>query len=378
MQEDDLQAAREKAARARERHQQEQEQRRRKLWPRKDEGEEGAYPVGSEEALEQTDSLPGEGQADLPGLRDALSSPDAEAMEEDWEEWMEEEEPEGDFYAGDEFGDPGRRDFSSEDDDGYESLEDDEGEVAELMEDDVPEEEEEPLGEPGELSFYQEPAADPALAAVSPPPQVEHSQKQDEKKARLDQLKDEMERIERERRQLESLRRKQEEYERAKATATSGLKRQLGVISREISQMEELSRELETTRTRFTSILSELESIQEDSWTNSELEEQLGQAIGRVELAREEMSRAESRLKLLRPEGPAQPQTQRPSERPAPMPPPAAAQPAPRGGGSPQELNFSDLVRRGLAYSLPGIVTALFLFLLLMIFLILQQSAMIY
>lgn len=391
MQEDDLQAAREKAARARERHLQEQEQRRRKLWPRRDEAEEGTptEDLEGESTMNPLGATADDVQADLPGLQEVLSTPNRDDLAEDWEDWMDEEEPEGSFFVADEFADPGERDFSAVEEDGYEELETPEEGLEAAFEEELPTGEDLPEtpNDMGGLNFYADTPEPPKAPAATAPSGAsgrgELSQQHDEKKARLDQLKDEMERIERERKQLESLRRKQEEYERSKDTATAGLKRQLGVISKELQQIEELSKELLTTQTRFETILNELESIQEESWANSELEEQLNGAIGKVEVAREEMSRAESRLRVLRPEvmAPGQPQPARVMDRPKPTVQPSAAPgvaSGSRSGVPGVEPVFSDLVRKGLAYSLPGIVTALFLFLLLMIFLILQQSAMIY
>ena len=311
---DDLQGARERAARAKERHRQEEEQRQRRALSRRKPAE-GAEP--EEDSVE----LP------LPGL-ERSDLPDAD---EDWGSWGLPPQPA-----------PAVAEPASE--------------AAPPEAADAPE---------------KEPSADARRdeAAVN----RELHQRYDEKQAQLRRLRDEIDRVERERRHLEALKRRQEDYEAGKGQVMDQLRRGQAEMARELVQTEELAECLKTTRGRFEALLTELEAIREEEWPNEALEDELAKAADQVARAREEVTRAQARLKVLRPERAlaAVPADEKPGEAPVREEAPAALanSGASSGGGAVlAEESYGRLVRRALAYSLPGMATAVVLFILWLIF----------
>jgi len=313
---DDLQNARERAARAKERHRLEEEQKRRRTQSRRK----------SDDSPEEAEDVPVE--VSLPGLDGGNPA----EPEEDWSAWG------------------------------------------------MPPEATPPEEAPPAVVSEETPvaAADTSGATVAEPRREEPAvtrelhQRYDEKQAQLRRLREEIDRVERERRHLEALKRRQGDYEASKAQVAEQLRRGQAEMARELIQTEELAECLKTTRGRFETLLSELEAIREEEWSNEALEQELAEAGDHVARAREEVTRAQARLKVLRPEFAAggTPAEERPGEATAAAA--DAVQPAAAGAGpaiaAAADDSFGRLLRRSFVYSLPGMATATLLFLLWLLF----------
>jgi signal recognition particle GTPase len=112
----------------------------------------------------------------------------------------------------------------------------------------------------------------------------------------IERLRKRQESLEREKQDLEDLSSKQEEYERGKREIVDKLGRGLVLVEKEQGQAVRMVELLGETRERFRESLSELQKIDEDSWSDDEFQTELNRALVRVDIAREMYRKALARI----------------------------------------------------------------------------------
>ena len=156
----------------------------------------------------------------------------------------------------------------------------------------------------------------------------------------LDRLKKRQEQLESEKRNLEDLQRKHDDYHRGKREMIDHLRRSLVGLERKEVDAQRLCELLAATRQQFKEMLADIEGLQEESWPQDQIRDELNRSLGLIEAARMEYNKSMARVDAVRADAPA----------------PAAGQPAvlfeEHGGGS-EEKSFGYWVKVGLAASLP-------------------------
>jgi chromosome segregation ATPase len=112
----------------------------------------------------------------------------------------------------------------------------------------------------------------------------------------LERLRTRQEDLEREKQDLELLRRKQQEYEDGKRDLISHLNKSLVRLEKEEMGAQKLTEVLGTTRVNFRALLSEVEGLDEESWPDDSVREELDKALTRIEQVRIEYNKALSRV----------------------------------------------------------------------------------
>ncbi len=120
--------------------------------------------------------------------------------------------------------------------------------------------------------------------------QVQRAQEQ------LLQLKRQQEAIEKQKRELEELSRRQEELERGRAEMIEKLSRSLVIIERETYEAEKRVEQLRGTSGSFAQHLQILESINPKSWNNADLHKELAKALSSVDDARGEFQKSLTKI----------------------------------------------------------------------------------
>ncbi len=174
----------------------------------------------------------------------------------------------------------------------------------------------------------------------------------------LERLRQRQETLEQEKVILEDLRQKQEGYERGKREMLEHLNESLMTLEREEIRTGQTCDLLSTTRHRFKEMLEEIESVNEETWPDTQVRDELTKALAVIEDARIEFNKMRAKVQ--------------------------AAVGADRGiidnkpvvfeDVRPQEKSFGYWVGVGFAVSLPLILT---LFLLLGVYLYLRTQALI-
>lgn len=138
--------------------------------------------------------------------------------------------------------------------------------------------------------------------------------------SRLDQarealltLRRQQEELEQQKADLEELRRKQDEYARGKAEMIDNITRALVTLEREQIQAQRLGELCENTTTAFKDYLDQLQSINDEEWSSTNIRSELSRALGVIENSRLEYNRARTKLDCLNP-GAGQPAV--PAEKP--------------------------------------------------------------
>jgi hypothetical protein len=174
----------------------------------------------------------------------------------------------------------------------------------------------------------------PNLTVVGAPPAHEELELElQQKQQQLLLLRRQQEELERQRSDLEDLRRKQDDYVRGKAEMIEHLTRGLVVLERQQTEAQRLAELCLNTRRAFGEHLERLQNIRDDEWAATNLRSELAQALGTIENARVEYTRACTKLDALQP-----------AATDTPLP------------GAEQGSEFSRYVRLGFAASLPLIV----------------------
>ena len=177
---------------------------------------------------------------------------------------------------------------------------------------------------------------------------AKHKQEMDAKVAsaveELEKLRKRQEDLDRQRKDLEELRKRQESYEHGKQEMIDRLNQSLVSLEKDEIQANHLTEILSATRQRFKTMLGELQGINEETWPENEIRDELNKAMARVDDVRMEYNRAVSKIDAI-------------SGQEAKAP--AAHQPMvfeERRAGLEVEHNFLYWFKVGVAVSLPLIV----------------------
>lgn len=170
----------------------------------------------------------------------------------------------------------------------------------------------------------------------------------------LERLRSREQDLEREKRDLEEMRRKHEEYERGKREMIDRFNQSLVMLEKEELRAERLAEFMGATRKRFKMMQTELQDLNEESWPEGAIREELTRALSLVENARMEYNKAMSRLDAIQGEKAA-------------APPPSAVVFEDRPREPAEERSFFEWIKVGLAVSLPMILVVVVLTALVMV-----------
>lgn len=133
-----------------------------------------------------------------------------------------------------------------------------------------------------------------------------HKQEVDErmvdKAKELERLRSRQAELERERRTLEELRAQQERFEALRRESKKTLSESLVRLDQERQQADRLIEQLEETRRLFQSRLEEVEGIDDQSWEDERLPEELNRAVVLLESIQDEYRKAVAKLAAIRPD----------------------------------------------------------------------------
>jgi len=166
----------------------------------------------------------------------------------------------------------------------------------------------------------------------------------------IERLRMRQDELEHEKTSLEELNRKQDEYERSKKNIIENLARNVILMEKDEILANRMVELLSASRARFKDILSEIRDIKEESWGETDFEEELDKALALIESARMEYSKAIAKIDAE--------SWQKGSAGQAPL---ATLEEAGRGALS--NKGFFFWFKIGVAVSLPVIVVLLLLFL---------------
>lgn len=177
------------------------------------------------------------------------------------------------------------------------------------------------------------------------PTREEVDRKVVEAQQKLAELKRAQEELERERSSLEELRRRQLEFQNGRQEIVHNLTRGLGLLEEAEFNARRESEQMAKTIADFRDVLSKVEAIREDQWSNETFNVELTRALTAVENARMEWNSARLKVPALAGESAKKPET-------ANTPAPAA--PAPF-----LNLSFWQLCKFGLAITWPVLLVGL-------------------
>lgn len=112
----------------------------------------------------------------------------------------------------------------------------------------------------------------------------------------LDKLRKRQDQLENEKRNLEELRRRHDDYDRGKREMTDHLKRSLVILERHEAEAQRLAELYNATRNRFKELLNAVESLNEESWPEDQIRDELNKALGLIEEARMEYNKSMARV----------------------------------------------------------------------------------
>ena len=158
----------------------------------------------------------------------------------------------------------------------------------------------------------------------------------------LERLRQRQEELERERKQILEIQRKQESYVSGKNELLGKLTQSIVSLEREEVRASQLAELLGDTRRRFKELLEELEKIDEESWDEDSIREELETALAIIEDVRMEYNRSIARIQAARGESGV-------SES-GPVGEAALQEAAVRGI---EQMSFGKLVKLGFAFTLP-------------------------
>lgn len=118
----------------------------------------------------------------------------------------------------------------------------------------------------------------------------------------LEVLRKRQEQLELEKRELEEFKRKSDEFERGKRDMMAALKRSLTSIERDEMEAQRMLELLESNRTRFKTMLADLDEIDEQSWNDENIRVELARGLGVIEDARLEYNKALAKIEALKSE----------------------------------------------------------------------------
>ncbi len=118
----------------------------------------------------------------------------------------------------------------------------------------------------------------------------------------LEALRKRQEQLEIEKRELEEFKRKSEEFERGKRDIIAGIRRSLTAIERDEMEAQRMIELLDSTRNRFKVLLGDIDSIDEQAWTDATIRVELARALGVIDDARMEYNRAMAKIEAVKSE----------------------------------------------------------------------------
>lgn len=193
-------------------------------------------------------------------------------------------------------------------------------------------------------------AAEEAAAAAAAPPSVRPRSRQElegrlgETQSRLAELRRLQDQLEKERSDMEETRRRRAECETGREEMLANLTRGVGLLEKAEFEARRQAEQMMRTLEGFREALVAVEAIQEEAWTDENLNSELTRALTAIENARLEWNSARLKWDVLNGDASGSP------EKPAP------AGEKRRGLG---DLSFGQLCRVGLGVSLPVAVVGL-------------------
>lgn len=115
----------------------------------------------------------------------------------------------------------------------------------------------------------------------------------------LDRLRIRQDEVERKRKELEEQRQKQDEYERGRRELSDRLNQSLIMMEKEEVKSERLLEVLRNSRARFKDALAEIESIDDSSWAEEEVREELNRALTILDEARVAYNKTVAKIEAL-------------------------------------------------------------------------------
>lgn len=156
-----------------------------------------------------------------------------------------------------------------------------------------------PVSEGGSLN-----AAPRAVADLNLTRMARHKKELDEQAAQalqeLEKLRKRQESVESEKRNLETLRRQHDDFDRGKREMTDHLQRSLVILERQEAEAQRLSELYNATRARFKQLLASVQALNEESWPDDQIRDELNKSIGVIEEVRMEYNKAMARVEAER------------------------------------------------------------------------------
>lgn len=179
---------------------------------------------------------------------------------------------------------------------------------------------------------------------------------------RLERLRQAQEDLERKKRELEDARKKQLDFLKGKQELVEHLSQSLATLERSELRATQMAEAYQNTRRAFRGLLDEISAIDEESWNDANVREEISIALGRINEARMEYNKSMARIEAM-----AGPETAagEGGHKPIIFEEPAAAR---------EEKGFGHWLLVGLAVSLPLVV--LISILLIIAFVILRGGVM--
>ncbi len=176
----------------------------------------------------------------------------------------------------------------------------------------------------------------------------EHVAKTTEELERLRQRQDD---LEREKRDLQELRQRQDDYERGKRDIIEQLEKSLLTLEKEEIKTGQLADLIAATRKRFKNMLAEIQSVNDETWKEDSIRNELGKALAIIENSRLDYKKSMARIQSVT----------ETDTKPGAGGAVIFEEPGLRGG---EPQNFAHWFKVGLAASLPLIVIVVILTLL--------------
>ncbi len=178
---------------------------------------------------------------------------------------------------------------------------------------------------------------DPAQDVEVPEARRDLERKTLEMEERLRKLRQEQEELELKRGELEDLRRRQDQFLRERRAVREDLAQAVVLLEREIAAITDRLEWMRTTRDGFREKLAQIDAIDENTWTEENLREEVDFGLRLLSDARVEHARAQSRLQEMIQAGGSRRDDGAESE-------------TPRAAAS---FGLGEMVRLGLAVALP-------------------------
>lgn len=157
----------------------------------------------------------------------------------------------------------------------------------------------------------------------------------------LDRLRARQDELERERRLLEDMRQKQEAFDSERRELKNGLSESLARMEKERLDAERLTQLLDETRRLFRARLDEVSALDEDSWDDENLLDELNKSLVLLENVRSDYNKAMAKIEAVQAGG-------------AGLPSRSAAEPAAVWADGAR--GFAYWLRAGVAFTLPMMV----------------------